>query len=394
MPKVKWVILVFLACLLVYLSYDYTGPEVIELENGIAFGIACKKAKDLNIQSVDKDGTAWASRGLLIYSKKKNENQFRRKAHVPTGFSLFWLRNFGFVRWLTQRPECIEFVVAKNGDISALSAGYIWYYNHETKNFTASLKLPHYSIGNQGVLSNGLLQTESGTLFLGEYFKNETDTSVSIYSSSNHGKTWIIKNQFPAHQIRHIHAIQEDPYTKKLWLTTGDEGGNYIYWSTDEFSTLNPIGFGESYFTTQLLFTEENIYWGSDTESKTHSGIYRWSRKSGTLDKLISYPSIFFFSNQLKNGTQVFSTSLENLDFEKDRFIRLFIKSPQGKWTSLTTGEWKKNSIPGLFQRGKTRLPRENNQSDALYASFLKQKEFDDNELIIIQEKDLIEKVK
>jgi hypothetical protein len=96
----------------------------------------------------------------------------------------------------------------------------------------------------------------------------------------------------------------------------------------------------------------------------------------------------------LKNGTLVFSTSRENLDFEKDRLLRLFITSPQGKWSSLTTGEWKKNSIPGLFQRGKTRFPRENFQSDALYASFLKQKEFDDNELIIIQEKDLIEKLK
>lgn len=392
MSKVNLFIIVLLVCLLAYLSFDYIGPEVIELENGIAFGITCKKANDLTIQSVDRGGTAWASRGMLIYSKKKNENYFRRKAHVPTGFSLFWLRNFSFVRWLTQRPECIEFVVAKNGDISALSAGYMWFYNSETKSFTQTLKLLHYGMGDQGIFSNGLLQTESETLFFGEYFNNESDTSVSIYLSRNHGKSWEIKNQFPAHKIRHIHTIQEDPYTKKLWLTTGDEGGNYIYWSTDEFSTLNPIGFGETYFTTQLLFTEENIYWGSDTESKTHSGIYRWSRKSGTLDKLISYPSIFFYTNQLKNGTQVFSTSSENLSLEKDRFLRLFIKSPLGKWTSLTTGEWKKNSIPGLFQRGKTRFPRENNQSDALYASLFKQREFDDNTLIIIQEKDLIEK--
>lgn len=378
--------------LFVYLSYDYYGPEAIELKMGTAFGVACKKANDLTIQSVNADGTAWASRGMLIYSKKKNENCFRRMAHVPTGFSFYWLRNFSFIRWLTQRPECIEFVVAKNGDISALSAGYMCFYDGKTKSFSRALKLPHYSMGNQGILSNGLLQTKSGTLFFGEYFKNENDTSVSIYISRNYGKTWEIKNQFPAHQIRHIHAIQEDPYSNTLWLTTGDEGCNYIYWSNDEFSTLNPIGFGESYFTTQLLFTKESIYWGSDTESKTHSGIYRWNRKSASLDKVISFPTIFFFSNQLKNGTLVFSTSLENLDLEKDRLLRLFIKTPQGKWTSLTTGEWKKNSIPGLFQRAKTRLPRENNQSDALYATFLKQKEFNDNELIIIQEKDLIEK--
>jgi len=391
---VKWFIIIMLVGLFVYLSYDYYGPEVIELKKGTAFGVGCKKANDITIQSVNADGTAWASRGMLIYSKKKNENCFRRIAHVPTGFSFYWFRNFSFIRWLTQRPECIEFVVAKNGNISALSAGYMWYYKSETKSFSPSLQLSHYSMGNQGIFSNGLLQTESGTLFFGEYFKNENDTSVSIYISHNHGKTWEIKNQFPAHQIRHIHSIQEDPYSKKLWLTTGDEGSNYIYWSNDEFSTLNPIGFGESYFTTQLLFTKESIYWGSDTDSKTHSGIYRWSRKSASLDKVISFPSIFFFSNQLKNGTLVFSTSQENLDFEKDRLLRLFIKSPQGKWTSLTTGEWKKNSIPGLFQRGKTRFPRENYQSDVLYASFFKQKEFDDNELIIIQEKDLIEKLK
>ncbi len=394
MPKRKWVVIVLMVGLLVYLTYDYIGPEMIELKSGIAFGIVCKRANDITIQSVNADGTVWASRGMLIYYKKENENCFRKKAHVPTGFTFYWLRNFSFVRWLTQRPECIEFVVAKNGDISALSAGYMWFYDGKTKSFSRSLKLTHYSFGNQGIISNGLLQTESGMLFFGEYFKNESDTSVSIYISRNHGKTWEIKNQFPAHKIRHIHAIQEDPYSKQLWLTTGDERRNYIYWSNDEFSSFNPIGLGESYFTTQLLFTKESVYWGSDTESKSHSGIYCWNRKSASLNKLVQHPNIFFFSNQLKNGTMIFSTSLENLSFEKDHFLRLFINLPEGKWTSITTGEWRKNPIPGLFQRTKMRFPRENHQSDALYTTLFKMKEFKDNELIIIQENDLIEKVK
>jgi len=60
----------------------------------------------------------------------------------------------------------------------------------------------------------------------------------------------------------------------------------------------------------------------------------------------------------------------------------------------MKQGEWKKNAIPFLFQKAKTRLPRENNHSEEIYMSVQKQSEFSENELIVIHEDELINKCK
>ncbi|MEY4703377.1 MAG: hypothetical protein RIR96_1274 [Bacteroidota bacterium] len=393
--KTKWfTLLALFLSFSIYLTIDYVGPDFIELKEGQALGMRCKKADDLSIQYIDQQGSAWASRGMIIYRRKKDENQFTKIIHVPTGFTPYWLRNFSFVRWITQRPECIEFTVFENGDISALSAGYMWFYQADIKKFSQSLKLAYYSKGNQGIFNNGILQTKQGNLFFGEYFKNEKDTSVSLFESNDHGKSWHMKYSFSSHKIRHIHSIQQDPFSDLLWMTTGDEGGNYIYWSDDQFKSIHPIGFGEKYFTTQLLFTKDEIYWGSDTETGKDAGIYRWNRKTEQLNKVISFPSIFFYSNLLKKGTMVFTTVREGFTFEQDKYARVFIKTPDENWNIIKQGEWKKNAIPILFQKAKTRLPRENNHSEEIYMSVQKQSEFSDNELIVMHEDELIKKCK
>jgi hypothetical protein len=90
----KYLMLFFFITLFIYLIIDYRGPETIKLDKSSVFGFSALKAKDLMIQTSDDSGNIWASRGMIIYKLKKGEYEFRRFAHVPTGFSVFWFRNF------------------------------------------------------------------------------------------------------------------------------------------------------------------------------------------------------------------------------------------------------------------------------------------------------------
>lgn len=119
-------LLIIIVAAIIYLSIDYRGPAVIQLKHDTAFGFSCLRAKDLLVQEYDKNGNLWATRGMIVYKLKSGDNNFTRVAHVPTGFSIFWLRNFSIIRKLTIRPECVEMVAANNGDLCALSAGRIW----------------------------------------------------------------------------------------------------------------------------------------------------------------------------------------------------------------------------------------------------------------------------
>jgi len=121
--QLRLTLLIIVVTTIVYLFIDYRGPEKIPLNNDIAFGFPCLRAKDLVVQEYDKDGNLWATRGMKIYQLKKNDNKFIRIAHVPTGFSIYWLRNFSIIRKLTIRPECVEMVPTNTGDLCAISAG-------------------------------------------------------------------------------------------------------------------------------------------------------------------------------------------------------------------------------------------------------------------------------
>jgi hypothetical protein len=109
-----------------YLIIDYKGPKSIVLRNDTTFGLECFRARDLVVQEYDSSGNLWATRGMIIYCLEKDGSRFDRIAHIPTGCTIYWLRNFSIIRKLTIRPECVELAVTGKGDFYALSAGRLW----------------------------------------------------------------------------------------------------------------------------------------------------------------------------------------------------------------------------------------------------------------------------
>jgi hypothetical protein len=372
--------------LITYLVIDYRGPAKIFLHQDTAFGFPCKRAKELIVQEYDENGNLWASRGMIVYELKNGEDKFRRVAHVPTGISLFWLRNFTLLRRATIRPECIETVVNDKGDITALSAGRLWYLHSGSKKFRETKRLTHYGFGDQGVRNDGLIDVNDTIVFLGEYFRNMNLEKVRIFKGSLKTMQWQVAYEFLPGCIRHIHAIQEDPYSHKLWVCTGDENNESgIAWSDDSFKTLAPIGSGsQEWRTCQLVFDEDAVYWGTDTKSEDIAGIYKWNKNTGKIEKLQKVEGQMFFGTRLANGTIVMSTDREGTPIEKDDKTRLFT-IVNDTITSFNCGSWNHNKPGFWFKFAMLRFQRDQG-AHSLAITCLNLKEFSDGELIIIPE--------
>lgn len=378
--------------LIVYLIYDYSGPKRILIRPDKAFGIVCLRAKDLIVQEFDCKGNLWATRGFLIYCLNKSEDKFKRIARVPSGFSIFWLNSFKIIRKLTLKSECIEMTVNEDGQICAFSSGKMWICGGIGKKFHKTLTLPHYGMGvSRGIMSTGLLKVEGREFLFGEYYSNPYRNNVKIVKFINYDITWETVYEFLPGQIRHIHALQQDPYTGILWICTGDEDNEaMIGWSTDNFKTIIPIGQGsQTWRACQLVFTEKAVYWGADTGSIDLAGIYRWDKESKELQKLHSIPGAVFFGTRLANGTIIMSTDREGFPNETDEKTRLIFITKDNKITMINCGIWDYKKLGFRFNFAKLRFQRTQG-GQMLAISCLNQKEFPDGELLLFDEGDLI----
>jgi len=381
-----------LSVLLAYLVFDYRGPRNITLRSGGTYPNRYLRAKELIVQEFDSEGHLWASRGLVLYRKRNGEDKFTRIAHVPVGGSYLWLNNFTLFRKFTNKPECLELAITSNGNICVLSAGYMWFSSQERIAFKKTIKLRHYGFGvGRGILSNGLLTAEGNQVYWGEYWRNTEREVVHIYKSKDGGESWEVVYTYEPGHIRHIHGIQQDPFTSRLWISTGDSDSEAkIGWSDDDFTTINHIGTGsQAWRTTQLVFTEEAVYWGTDTGSVELAGIYRWDRLSREVSQVFSSQGAILFGTRLPHGNLVFSTDREGFENENDKRTRLFAFKEGGPVSEMEFGTWKHWEKGLKYSFAMLRIPRKQDNGP-LALSVINQEEFPAGELILIEEKDLL----
>jgi hypothetical protein len=387
LKKSCWISSAIVALLVVYGIKDYYGPGEIRLQGDNAWGLPCMRARDLLVQCYDLEGGLWATRGMIAYRLLEGESKFVRQCHIPTGCSIFWLRNFSIVRRLLLRPECVELLVMPDGEICAMSAGAMWYRNAHGENFEKTLILRHYAIGiGQGIFHPGLARLINGTILFGEYFTNRDRTNVRLYASNDNGRSWQVAHEFPPGRIRHVHAVQQDPYTKNAWVLTGDaDSESMVAETSDCGKSLNPIGEGsQTWRVCQLAFTKEALFWGADTGNGAHSGIYKWDRKTHELTKLTYIPGAVFYAIKLSSGMIVLSTDCEGAPNERDDKTRLWIITDGKNITEIPCGSWASRK-----RFAKLWFPRDQG-STSLCLTCLNQKEFNDGDLIILSEKVLL----
>ena len=385
----KWILIscVIFSVLITYLTLDYYGPSEIMVNPDTVMGMPVFRVEDeeLIVQEYDKEGSLWVTRGLWAYEMKPRTNKFVRRFHIPTGPTIYWLRNFSVIRRITLRPECVELLVMPEGKALSMSAGRIWYRPGYKKRFKETFALRHYGIGiGQGIRNDGWDILNDGRILIGEYFMNKNSSNVRLYCSQDKGENWHIVHEFPQGKIRHIHAVQQDPYEDKAWILTGDTSDEpMVAWTEDGGQTLNKIGQGsQKYRVTQLVFTNNALIWGADTGHPKECGIYRYDRKMKKIEKLSTTKGVVLYATKLTGGIIAMSThSTDKLGMRgiQDTKTKVIIIKDEKNVVSFEFGE-----MDSRMKYAKLRFQRRQGNK-SLVISVLNHKEYN-NDLLIIPE--------
>lgn len=198
-------------------------------------------------------------------------------------------------------------------------------------------------------MHRGLCASRRGTVYLAEYKSNPRREPVHIYQSQDDGMSWGVAYRFAAGEIRHVHAIQEDPAADRIWVLTGDIGEECrIAFTTDGFRTLQTVGSGDQRWrATALLFKDGYLYWGMDSPLET-SYIQRWDPTTGKLERLQELDGPAYYGAANERGHLFFGTTVERGPGVKDRTARIWM-SPDGEgWEVLCrydAGLWPQHGI-------------------------------------------------
>lgn len=348
------------------------------------------KGEALIVQDYDSEGNLWATRGMWAYQLKAGETRFVRQYHIPTGFSVYWLRNFSFIRRITLRPECVELFQFPNGEVLAMSAGRMWHRPGPGERFEETLALRHYGIGiGLGIRNVGLAKMKNGSILFGEYFVNKKRGAVRLFSSKDNGRNWQIVHKFQPGRIRHVHAVQQDPFSNRTWILTGDRNReSMVAWTLDGGKTLNPIGQGKQRWrVTQMAFTPKALFWGADTSNSEEDGVYKWERDTRQLSKIASVGGNMFYATRLAGGLIVMSTNREGTRNEKNDKTSLWFIDKDKDVISIEFGsrENRRKYAKLRFQRTQGHV--------ALAMTVLNHKQYN-NELLIFPETSLREEIR
>ena len=206
--------------------------------------------------------------------------------------------------------------------------------------------------------------TPDGRIFWGEYYDNPNRAEVQIYVSRDLGASWNIAHTFPRGSIRHVHNLVYDRWADRLWVLTGDEGGECrILRASYEFKNVEAVISGDQQArAVALLPAEDGVYFSTDSPSEPNY-VYRLNR-GGKLDKLASLSSSSIYGCRV--GVNLFfSTMVEPSAANPDSYARVYGSADGLVWRSLV--KWQKDRWPmRLFQYGNVIFPDGENTSGIL----------------------------
>jgi len=256
--------------------------------------------KDFLLQDT-KENILLLSRGLALYTYDLITNQLVRLTKVShTG-----LERFPGIYKISKTLGILElfearFLSDKNHFIVIINGGV---YLLENGRFKLLFTLDNHGfLKGRGVLPNGLL-IDSEIIYIGEYWRNKHRQTIHIYRY-NMKSHELLKIKIPWN-TRHIHFIQKDPFTNKIFVGTGDTDNESVI-ATIEPATFkfDVIGKGSQVWrAVSLVFTDNYIYWGTDGFiKKNNCGIVRMKRSEKALEILSLIDSTVFYSVKFKNN--------------------------------------------------------------------------------------------
>lgn len=212
-----------------------------------------------------------ASRGLNIVRSDDQGDNWREVWRLPSTPIQAALQRIGLYQRLVRGGinTIIPFEAQTLDRWVAISGGKLYLLQQGNR-----LAEPFWSIPRgRRPLRRGM-SAIGNEIFIGEYFSNSERDSVHIYrltfgddkkETTNSVAVESIYS-FPPKSIRHVHTVDPDPHSGKLWVSTGDEDAECMIIVLDPQTGLTQtIGQGgQKWRSVSFAFRPEAVYWGSD----------------------------------------------------------------------------------------------------------------------------------
>lgn len=302
--------------------------------------------RNKKIIEVSQEGLT-AVKGYNFYKYTYTEGKWKKYASISDGInSLFSL--FTLSRRLT-RAEITKCYHLQDGSELCIARKGIF-----RRDVGANIFIKSFNV-IRGSRPMFLSEDVDGGVYFGEYFQNMKKQAVHVYGSHDHGKSWEIVKTFAEGNINHIHGIFMDPYTKNLWLATGDrENECIIGYTNDGFKTFTEVfRGGQDYRTCVLFFYKDFIVYGTDSQYQQNV-LKKIDRKTLEITHLQDIQGPVIRGAQFGDVSMI-STDVEPSDVNKDPNAYVWITKDGLHWEILCSA--KKDALPVLFQFGVFDLP-------------------------------------
>ena len=176
---------------------------------------------------------------------------------------------------------------------------------------------------------------------------------LNIWRGSNDGQTWDVvftRNRNPQfvgdiEKIRHFHSVRYDSFANLFWFCAGDADVENTIWTiTPDGLTVNLIAQGTAGYssqekrTTSIIFTEDYVWWGSDSFITGQHPFSRYDRQTGLIEYLMEPDDCIRISESITrlNGetaliaNKSYEKSPTNTGYTSDLYV----------CDDLTTGVW------------------------------------------------------
>lgn len=258
--------------------------------------------KNLKILEVTDDYLL-ASKGYKVLKRSLPGGKWKTIANIPELTNRF-LAHFRLVARLL-RLEIYFMKTLSDGTLLAIARKGIFKLNPGENRFTKCFDI------TRGTRPMNFAEDVEGNIYFGEYYHNAERDKVHIYQSSDSGDTWQIAYTFAPGSIRHIHGIHFDSFTKRLWVTTGDlQNECIIGYTEDKFNSFVEVyRGGQEFRTCKLLFTEKEIFYGTDSELEQNR-LKVFNRETLEIRNIIEVQGSVINATQKKNSL-FFNTTVE-----------------------------------------------------------------------------------
>ena len=274
-------------------------PRTISWRPTSIDGLSVTFADGLVLQHDDGD-TVWATRGFAIY-RSQGGSAFERMISVRPRLGRAWGGYLASLRSHFGYQELIELLPLEDQRLVIFAAGDIHLVDLRTRVIERTHRLRYFGPGKgRGLMAFGLTADQQGTIYFGEYTTEPGAHPVCIWKSSDKGRNWREAFKFQDGTVRHIHAVQLDPYGGAIWVGTGDRDEHcYVGVSHDGAATFRWIAQGtQKCRTCGFVFFRDAVLWGMDAGHEPNR-VIRFRREEATIDSHADLPDATFYHRKL-----------------------------------------------------------------------------------------------